>query len=400
VPGLLEEKITALVRSLPKNLRVHFVPVPEAVARVLPMLDAGRGSLHAQLADALLRTGGVPVPRDSFREDLLPPHLRMNFLLVNDENKIIARARSLDALREKHSGSSQREYARQSQLDTGLRTWEFGELPQQQETTVGGRRQLGYPALVDEGATVGLRAFATPPEARMSHERGTARLIRLMMARDLKPLRRDLAVNVQGELVYKSLAPGRDLRDDLLDRVVMTVFLDGREPIRSGPALDARITTQRGGMGLPAQEISRSVQESLERIGRIQSALNKPQAAAAAADIRAQLALLVPAEFLLTTPWERLKEFPRYLHAIEQRLEKLPLNPKRDAQLAAEVAPLEARYRERVKAERGLRPPGTDEFRWLLEEFRVSLFAQQLGTRTRVSARRLEEAWAERERQP
>jgi ATP-dependent helicase HrpA len=241
----------------------------------------------------------------------------------------------------------------------------------------------------------------------MSHERGVARLIRLVMARDLKPLRRDLAVNVQGEMVYKGLAPhpllnpelkaGRDLRDDLLDRVVMSVFLEGREPLRAAPAFDARITTQRGGIGLPAQEISRAVQAVLERLARIQAALPKA-AAPAATDIRAQLAWLVPAGFLLVTPWERLKEFPRYLHAIEQRLEKLGANPRRDAQLAAEIAPLEARYRERVKAERGLKPPGEDEFRWLLEEFRVSLFAQQLKTRVPVSARRLTDVWAEREK--
>ena len=161
--------------------------------------------------------------------------------------------------------------------------------------------------------------------------------------------------------------------------------------------VDARITTQRGGMGLPAQEISRAVQDALTRIGRIQAALSKPQNASAAADLRAQLAWLAPAGFLLVTPWERLKEFPRYLQAIEQRLDKLPLDPRRDAKLASEIAPLESRYRERVKAERGLKPPGDDEFRWLLEEFRVSLFAQALGTRTRVSARRLEDAWAERE---
>ena len=98
------------------------------------------------------------------------------------------------------------------------------------------------------------------------------------------------------------------------------------------------------------------------------------------------------------SPWERLREFPRYLQAIEQRLEKLGRDPRRDAQLAAEIAPLEARYRERVKAERGLRPPGEDEFRWMLEEFRVSLFAQQLGTRATVSARRLEDAWVARQR--
>jgi ATP-dependent helicase HrpA len=405
VPGLLDEKIEALVRSLPKNLRVHFVPVPEAMARVKPYIDAGHGSLHAQLAAALLRTYGVQVPRDAFREELLPPHLRINYVLVDDANQVLARSRSLPALRELHSGTAQREYAKQSELTTGARSWIFGDLPEKQDAAAGARRQVGYPALVDEGESVGLRVHATPPEARRSHERGTARLVRLVMARDLKPLRRDLAVNVQGEIAYKSLAPhpllepelkaGRDLRDDLLDRIVMTVFLEGQEPIRSSPAFDARLALRRGGIGLPAQEISRSVQATLERLARIQAALAKAPPAAAA-DIRAQLAWLVPAGFLLSTPWERLKEFPRYLQAIEQRLEKVNLNPKRDAQLAGEVAPLEARYRERVKAERGVLTPGEDDFRWLLEEFRVSLFAQQLGTRTRVSARRLEEAWGER----
>ncbi|HEU4780056.1 MAG TPA: ATP-dependent RNA helicase HrpA, partial [Steroidobacteraceae bacterium] len=172
VPGLLDEKIEALVRSLPKNLRVHFVPVPEAVARVLPLLERGRGSLYAQLAGALLRTGGVPVPGDAFREDLLPPHLRMNFVLIDDADKVIARSRSLKALRDKHGGVSQQHYAKQSQLKTGARTWEFGELPERQDVAQGGRAQTGYPALVDEGDSVGLRVFATPAEARISHQRG------------------------------------------------------------------------------------------------------------------------------------------------------------------------------------------------------------------------------------
>jgi ATP-dependent helicase HrpA len=331
----------------------------------------------------------------------------MNFLLIDDAAKVIARSRSLAAMREKHAGASQQHYAQQSQLASGARTWVFGDLPQRQEA--GPRVQVGYPALVDEGESVGLRVFATPAEARISHERGSARLIRLVMARDFKPLRRDLAVNVQGEIVYRGLErhpllnpellTGRDLRDDLLDRIVMTVFLEGREPLRSAAGFDARIASLRGGIGLPAQEISRFVQAALERLSRIQSGLTKA-AAAAAADIRAQLAWLVPAGYLLTTPSDRLKEFPRYLQAIEQRLEKLGRDPRRDAQLAAEIAPLEARYRARVKAERGLRPPGEDEFRWQLEEFRVSLFAQALGTRAPVSARRLADAWTERERMP
>jgi len=409
VPGLFEEKITALVRSLPKNLRVNFVPVPDAVARAMPLLDRGRGSLHAQLAAALTRTGGVVVPRDAFRDDLLPPHLRMNFLLLDDADQVIARSRSLPGLRGRHAGASQQEFAKQSQLTTGARSWEFGDLPEQQVSAQGARQHVGYPALVDEGDSVGVRVFATTPEARASHERGSTRLIRLSMAREFKSLRRDLAVTVQGEILYRALGvhpllhpdlvAGRDLRDDLLDRVVMTVFLDGREPLRSKAAFDARLATQRAGIGVPAQEISRSVQTTLERLAKIQAALPKA-ISAAATDIRMQLAWLVPAGFLLVTPWERLKEFPRYLQAIEQRLEKLGRDPRRDAQLAAEIALLESRYRERVKKERGVRPPGGDDFRWLLEELRVSLFAQQLKTRMPVSARRLAEAWSEREKAP
>jgi ATP-dependent helicase HrpA len=152
-------------------------------------------------------------------------------------------------------------------------------------------------------------------------------------------------------------------------------------------------------MGLHAQEISRSLQSALERLGRIQMSLPRAPAATAT-DIRSQLAWLVPAGFLLHTPAEQLREFPRYLHAVEQRLEKARADPRRDAQLTAEVAPLELRYRERVKLERGLLPPGEDSFRWMLEELRVSLFAQQLKTRVPVSARRLADAWAERERTP
>jgi ATP-dependent helicase HrpA len=167
--------------------------------------------------------------------------------------------------------------------------------------------------------------------------------------------------------------------------------------LRGSAAFDQRIASERGGIGLPALEISKTTQAVLERIARVQAALPKLPAPAAA-DIRGQLAWLAPAGFLLTTPWERLREFPRYLQALEQRIEKLPRDPRRDAQLAAEIAPLEARYRERIKAERGARPPGDDDFRWLLEELRVSLFAQQLKTRVPVSARRLTDAWAEREK--
>jgi ATP-dependent helicase HrpA len=177
----------------------------------------------------------------------------------------------------------------------------------------------------------------------------------------------------------------------------MTVFLEGREPLRGEAAFDARIEQLRAGLGLPAQDLSRLAQGILERLGRVQVALAKASTATAG-DVRTQLAWLAPAGFLLLTPLERLQDFPRYLQALEQRLEKAGRDVPRDTQLAAQVAPLETRYRAQVKAERALLPPGDDAYRWLLEEFRVSLFAQQLKTRMPVSAKRLDDAWVDRQR--
>jgi ATP-dependent helicase HrpA len=331
----------------------------------------------------------------------------MNFLLIDDAGKVIARSRSLAALRNRHAATAQQEFAKQSELTTGARTWVFGDLPEKQDAAPGARKQLGYPALVDEGGSVGLRVFATPPEARTSHERGTARLIRLVMARDLKPLRRDLAVNVQGEMVYKSLGPhpllnpdlvaGRDLRDDLLDRIVMTVFLDGRPPLRSAAAFDARITTQRGrhrpaGAGNIAHRADHAgaARPHTDGVGEGRSARGRRHPRA--------------------TRLAHAGGFPAG-HALgaTQGVSALPAGHRAAARKAGARCATRRKACVRDRAARGALPrtrqggawalpPGDDDFRWLLEELRVSLYAQQLKTRVPVSARRLEDAWADRQK--
>jgi ATP-dependent helicase HrpA len=412
VPGLLAERVTALVRTLPKALRVNFVPVPDTVARVLPLLEPGRGSLYAQLAAALARVGGVPVPVDAFRDPDLPPHLRMNFALLDGDDRVIDQSRDLALLKERHqqaAGQAFRTLAEQALLETGCRSWSFGAIPERFDGERQGRPLLGFPALVDEGESVGLRVFQAEAEAVESHRQGSVRLVRLVLARDLRTLRRDLAVNVQAELVYKGLVAhplagaglpaGRDLRDDLLDRVVADVFIEELPPLRDAAAFEVRVAERRAGLGLPAQELARAVQQGLELLGNVQSRLKAPLPKAALDDIQLQLAWLAPAGFVRSTPSVWLRELPRYLKALQLRLDKLAGDPQRDARLVAEAAPLEARYRARVAAEQASIPPARDPFRWLLEEFRVSLFAQQLRTRVPVSTRRLAEAWAERERQ-
>jgi ATP-dependent helicase HrpA len=396
VPALLEEKVTAMIRSLPKGLRVNFVPVPAFAARALDALRPGREGLKAQLAHELTRAAGLRVPADAFRDDALPPHLRMNYALVDDAQRVVDRGRDLDALRARHGGVAQKsfaELARHALLHTGCRAWSFGDLAVDFDGEHDGRRVVGHPALVDEGETVGVRVFATRGEADASQPRGLTRLIRLLLARDLKSLKRDLPVDVQAELGYRKLGePPRDLREDLLDAVVHAVFLDGRDDVRSAAALDARLQTQRQQLGTTVQEAGHALQQVFAALPGIQAALARCPAESRA-DAQRQLAALLPAGFVATTPWRRLREYPRYLKALALRLPKAAQDPARDARLLREIAPFEARLVAAEKAARGRPSAARAEFRWLIEEFRVSLFAQQLKTAVPVSARRLEEAW-------
>jgi len=399
VPGLLEEKVVALLRSLPKALRVEFVPVPEHASRALAMLDPGQGSLYRQLAAALGRTGGVHVPVDSFRDELLPPRLLMNFAVVDEAGKVLDRARDLHALQLRRglaAGRSFQQAAQAAWLQSGCRSWSFGDLPETFDGVHEGRRLFGHVGLLDEGAGVAVRVYATAAEAAASHERGLVRLIRLVLSKDLKPLLKELAVNVQGELAYRTLGSKEPLREAVLDRVVASVFLEGQPVLRHQAAFEQRLAACRGGIGLPAQELSRAVQAALEALVAVQARLRSCRLEAVRRDVEAQLARLVPADFIAATPASRLREFPRYLKAALHRLEKSAQDPARDQKLALEVAALESRYWQAVAGEQGALPPAGDPFRWLLEEYRVSLFAQQLKTSVPVSAKRLAEAWQER----
>jgi ATP-dependent helicase HrpA len=319
---------------------------------------------------------------------------------VDETNAVIDRSRDLRTLKGRHGASAGRNFqqlAREARLHEGCRAWSFGALPETFSGMHDGQRIHGHVALADEGESVAVRVFATLQEADASHPRGVSRLIRLVLARDLKPLLKDLAVNVAGELAYRQLTRDRKLREDVLDLVVRAVFVEGQPPLREQPAFDARLATRRGGIGLPAQEISRAVQSMLEGWAAIQAKLKACRIPGLKADIEQQVGRLMPADVLGTTPWARLREFPRYLKAILHRLDKAPLDPVKDAKLQKEVEAFEVRYWQAAAAVDTTYAPVDDAFRWLLEEYRVSLFAQQLKTPVPVSAKRLTDAWQDRQ---
>jgi ATP-dependent helicase HrpA len=406
VPGLLREKTVALIKSLPKTLRIHFVPAPDHADRVLPMLDYGHGSFYAQLSSALKKTGGIAVSPDSFREDVLPAHLRMNFAVVDEVNAVVDRSRDLKELKIRHSadaGKNFQQLARQVYLHTGCKTWNFGELPQCFDGHHDGRTIYGFPAVVDEGEAVGVRVFDTPEEAAQQQELGLARLFRFALAKELKYLKKNLAVNAQAEFLYRQLPThpflyselrtGRELREDLLDRLMGALFLEGQPDIRSADQFEKRLKDRRTELVLKADEMARIAQTVLQLYGEVQAKLKTRPASPTKQDIFEQLGLLVYAGFWITTPYAHIKEMPRYFKAILHRLDKSAQDSARDQKQYNELAPHWQRYWNVIKAAKGRLLPEREVYRWSLEEFRVSLFAQMLKTPHPVSAKRLEEAW-------
>ncbi|BBL76069.1 ATP-dependent RNA helicase HrpA [Methylomagnum ishizawai] len=406
VPGLLREKVVALIKALPKTWRIHFVPVPDHAERVLPMLDFGRGRLFEQLSSALKKTGGTSVPTTAFTEAGLPAHLRMTIAVVDEYNAVVDRSRDLDELKRRHSvdaGQTFQALARQAYLHTKLKEWSFGDLPREFEGQHDGQMIHGFAAVVDEGETIGVRVFDTPEEAERQHGLGLARLFRLTLAKELKYLKKNLLVNAQAELLYKQLPvhpflhpelkPGRELREDLLDRIMGALFLEDQPDIRSAPQFAARLQAHRTELVLKAEEMAKTAQTLLQLYGEAQSKLKAMRPAPAKADMQEQLALMVHAGFWVTTPYTRIREMPRYLKALLFRVEKCVQDPLRDLKQFKELEPFQKRYWAAVKAPASKLDPGRDAFRWHLEEFRVSLFAQTLKTAYPVSGKRLEEAW-------
>jgi ATP-dependent helicase HrpA len=404
VPGLFREKLVALIKNLPKATRKHFVPAPDFADRCLPLLQYRHGDLPQALSAALKGLTGFAVQREEWSEEGLPPHLRMNFAVVDDAKVVLARSRDLVRLKQTYGAEAGQQFKALAEVAlsfSGCTAWTFGDLP---ETYAAGEIH-GFPAQVDEGETVGVRLFDTAEEAEASQERGLMRLFRLAMSKELKYLRRNLPLATAAELAYRQLPahpflhcdfkPGRDLREDVLDRLMAALFVEDRPAIRTRASFEERLAACRSDLVVRGNEVGQTVNDILGLYAGLAKAL-KSCSGPAARDLEEQLALLVHAGFIYLTPYSALKQLPRYLKAMQYRLERSAQDPVRDGQQLAQLKPFWANYWDRVRRGKDVLPPERDRFRWSLEEFRVSLFAQSFKTAYPVSAKRLEEAWSKK----
>ncbi|MDO8937997.1 MAG: ATP-dependent RNA helicase HrpA [Methylicorpusculum sp.] len=405
VPGMLEEKVIGLIKSLPKQLRKHFVPVPQTAKHCLEIEPDFKGSLYEWLGTRLRKLTGEAIPLNEWHPEVLSDHLNMNYRIVDEQGKLLDFGRDLKKLQSQFSqkaGQTFDQLAADELNYTGCVQWAFDDLPETYQFIQQGQAFIGYPAIVDEGDSVGVKIFDTRQKADAIHHDGLVKLFQLYLAKECKYLLKNMPHSPALELLYQKLSPhlllsnyaGRSFKDDILYCVFSSVFLD-EGLIRSQLVFERRLDAHKSELVSVTNEASLLAKEVMERVVAISRQLQRLNASdPLGKDINEQLNLLVFAGFIRRTPYQQLKQFPRYLKAVEYRLEKM----NNDVQKQQEINRFCQRYWKEV-AERAKKKsvvPESDPFRWLLEEFRVSLYAQQLKTPFPISAKRLEKAWDER----
>ena len=463
VPGMLKDKVQALLKTLHQRPRSRLVPLPDTAARMAEVLNAAERFGAGGLVDALLKlvreATALDIVRADIKVDMLPAHFFMNIRVVDEHGRQLGQGRNLGAL--KAQWGSQARGAFQAlaalklsdtvpapapkgqaplqlvaaqgdkpqpgaadkqavasvgreqggpgaQLHSGEQrytTWTFGPLPELLEIRKGAHAVIGFPALVDGGDAVTLEVFDEPQMAASKHRSGLARLFALQLKDAIKYLEKNIpdlqkmgAAFMQVGKVDGSNAAGgtvEELKAQIIALALERAFL--LEPLPTdAAAFQKRFEEGRGRLTLIANEVARiALTILLEYQNAARKIKDSKNAAPACEDASVQVQRLVPKRFLQTTPWPRLQHLARYLQAVTLRLEKYRADPARDAARLAELRPLEQRYWRLVAERKGAVDERMAEFRWLMEELRVSLFAQELRTPQPVSVKRLEKAWAQ-----
>ena len=398
VPGLLQEKVSLLIKSLPKTLRRHFVPAPDFARASLQSIGQAEGDLLDALAAQLKRMTQIDVPRSAWRTELLPRHLFVWFELVDEQGKRLAAGRDLGDLQHKYGEQAQSRFTGLTDPGverTDVRGWDFGDLPESVELSRDGMTLQAWPALEKVDGAINLRLFDNPGAAAESHLEGLMALFRLDAGTHLRDIRR-AAPEIQKQVMwFAPLAPADEFQADLEQAVLRAAFLPAGEPVRDEVTYRQHLESGRARLLELAIETGRCSYEALQAFHQLNRALKgavSPQLLSAMNELRSQAAALVYPGFLTQTPRARLPRLVVYLRAAMARLEKLPGNVERDRKLALVVQDFQSRY-EQAQSKDSVNPEQLRAFRWLIEELRVSLFAQELGTVDKVSPQRLDKAW-------
>ncbi len=450
VPGMLKDKIQALIKTLHQRPRSRLVPLPDTATRMAEQLNQAEAFGTGSLTDAVLKwvrdATSLDIKRADMKLDMLPAHLFMNFRVMDEHGRQLGTGRNLGALKAElgsqargafqalaglknlsvaadrpagESADSSRGVVSNKPFAQSTRAqaapekiaariperythWSFGELPELMEIRKGAQTLIGFPALVDLTDAVTIEVFDEPDLATARHRAGLRRLFSLQIKDALKYLEKNLPELQKTATAYMLVGRAADnsgggtleeLREQIIEVALDRAFL--LDPLPSNEAeFKKRVDDGRARLTLIASEVARLAAVILQEFAAAQRKIkDSKNTADAALDAAQQLQRLVPKRFLTATPYGQLQHFARYLKAITLRLEKWRADPARDAARMAELRPQEQRYWRLVAERKGAVDARMQEFRWLLEELRVSFFAQELRTPQPVSLKRLDKAW-------
>jgi len=424
VPGMLGAKVHALLKSLHQKPRARLVPLPDTVAEFVELTPFAQGELLEALLKFVRERTQLAVQRNDFKLEQLPPHHWTNLRVIDEHGRQLGMGRNLATLKAELGGRARSAFQALAALKSeplaqapptqsaptapvrvraeapasaatpqAHTAWTFGALPELMEVRKGGQVLVGFPALIDKGAHVEIEVFDEPDVAAAKHRAGLRRLVALAIKEPLKYLEKNIPDLQRMGTAFMPLGTVDELKAQIVDVALDRAFL--ADPLPTDEAgFKARIDEGRSRLNLIAQEVARQALTVLTEFTAAQRKLKDARPPKDVADdISAQLQRLVPKRFLASTPWPQLQHLPRYLKGIVMRLDKQRADPARDTQRLAELRPLEQRWLRRVIERKGTLDARLDEYRWLLEELRVSLFAQELRTPQPVSAKRLMKAW-------
>jgi ATP-dependent helicase HrpA len=456
VPGMLKDKVQALLKTLHQRPRSRLVPLPDTASKFAEVLNAPERFGHGALIDAVLKlvreATSLDIARADIKADMLTPHFFMNLRVVDEHGRQLGHGRNLGALKAELGAQARGAFQAlagiklaqvggasapmpnlasnvalapvelaQVAIKTGAKktasaapkpgvteqrhtAWTFGELPELLEIRKGGQTLIGFPALIDQGDAVTIEVFDEPEVAATKHRAGLRRLFALQIKDALKYLEKNIPDLQKMAVAYMQVGKAEngtgggtveELRDQIIAVALERAFL--LDPLPTDKfAFKRRVEEGRGRLTLIANEVARLASTILLEYAiaarKIKDTKSAPDAVA---DCAQQISRLVPKRFLQAAPWPRLQHLARYLKAITLRLEKYRADPARDFARLSELRPLEQRYWRLVAERKGAVDERMQEFRWLMEELRVSFFAQELRTPQPVSVKRLDKAWVQ-----
>lgn len=403
VPGYVKERCESLIRALPKALRRRFVPIPQFVDRIYPNLSKDKGDLLEQLSLQIKRETLVEIPLTEWNAERLEGHLTLSIDVIDERGKVLGSGKDLSELQSRFAEMVEKSFAKfgtKKHEQAELTQWPDQDVPERQELKQAGIKVTAFPALVANEHSVSLKMYDDPSTAAEAHRKGVIALLKIALHKDMKYLERNVPKLRESMLLFAPIGKKEVLLHDLLDAIVEKVFLEEQSLPRTKDEFEQRLTSRKSQLISVANEMGvqlHSVLSAYQKVAKQMKGSMPLPWTIVYGDIKKQLENLVYPGFIGATPLFWLGQLPRYFKGVEVRLERFQNHLNKENAAVGELEALWAQYIRQKKAhdEKGIYDPSLTRYRWLLEEYRISLFAQTVGTLEPISEKRLAKQWQE-----